>query len=136
MEPVLVALAFLLVSMPLGTVGNEKDRQTEREREREREREEKSERRNIKNFIRTATHKMCVIIICRLESKHEESRCVVRILTVYAVMLTPVDSYKATKIRKQTNCSYYLSHFYYRVSLIHPRFIHISNTLFIVKRES
>ncbi len=62
MRAVSVALAFQLVSAPVGTEEKEKESVCVCVRKREREREkEKAERRNTKNFIRTTTRARCAL---------------------------------------------------------------------------
>jgi hypothetical protein len=56
-----VALAFQLVSAPVGTAGREKE--SESDSEREAKKKKKAERRNTKNFIRTTTRKMRAVCL-------------------------------------------------------------------------
>jgi len=71
--------------------------------ERETKNKKKAERRNTKNFIRTTARIKREFCVLRVESEHEENRYVIRIFSLYAVVLTRVDDNRTTRTENKSN---------------------------------
>ena len=67
--------------------GNSRKEERQGARPRERERKREAECSNTKNLMRTMKRQIGVTSMCGVESKHEESRRVVRIIRLHALMI-------------------------------------------------